>query len=121
VTDDANPCGLPIATTSWPTRRRAASPSAAGASDPPSARSTARSDNGSEPTTETSVSLPSLKLATPRREPSTTWADVMRKPSAEIATPLPAPVAVPRRVRRLTWRLATLGLSASATEITVRE
>ena len=38
-----------------------------------------------------------------------------------MATPLPAPIAGPRRVRRLTWRLATLSLSASATAITVRE
>lgn len=70
---------------------------------------------------ETAVSLPSLKLATPRRDPSTTCAEVIRKPSAEIATPLPAPMAGPRRVRRRTWRLATLALSASATAITVRE
>ena len=30
VTEPAKPCGLPMATTSWPTRRRSASPSAAG-------------------------------------------------------------------------------------------
>ena len=30
VTEPANPCGLPIATTSWPTRRLSASPSTAG-------------------------------------------------------------------------------------------
>ena len=35
VTDPPRPCGLPIATTSWPTRRRSASPSVAGASESP--------------------------------------------------------------------------------------
>src|SRR6476661_3874844 len=37
VTDPANPFGLPIATTSWPTRRRSASPSSAAVSAAPAA------------------------------------------------------------------------------------
>ena len=102
VTELAKPLGLPMATTSWPTRSSAASPSGAGERSPPSARSTARSESGSEPTTDSGVSWPSLKLAVPWRVPSTTWAEVTRKPSAEMATPLPAPVAGPRRVRRCT-------------------
>ena len=46
VTEPAKPCGLPIATTSWPTRSAAASPSSAGRWSSPSARSTARSESG---------------------------------------------------------------------------
>ena len=51
VTEPSNPCGLPIATTSWPTRRRSASPRSAGVSSSPSARTTARSESGSVPAT----------------------------------------------------------------------
>src|SRR5690242_11417183 len=51
VTEPANPCGFPIATTSWPTRSDVASPSSAACSAPASARSTARSESGSAPTT----------------------------------------------------------------------
>ena len=56
-----------------PTRSDPASPSAAARSAPDSARSTARSDSGSEPPTWKSISRPSSKLAVPRRAPSTTW------------------------------------------------
>ena len=49
VTEPAKPCGLPMATTSWPTRSLAASPSCAGRGRSASARSTARSDSGSAP------------------------------------------------------------------------
>ncbi len=44
------------------------------------------------------------------------------KPSWVSATPLPAPTGIrPRRVRRDTLRLATVGASLSATAVTVRE
>ena len=46
VTVPANPSGLPIATTSWPTRSRSAWPSGAGRGLPPVVRTTARSDSG---------------------------------------------------------------------------
>ena len=49
VTEPVNPIGLPIATTSWPTRRRDASPSSADTKPLPWRRSTARSDSWSRP------------------------------------------------------------------------
>ena len=51
VTEPARPSGLPTATTSWPTTSSSASPSSAGGGVVPDARSTARSDSGSAPTT----------------------------------------------------------------------
>ena len=51
VTLPASPSGLPSATTSWPTRSVAASPHGTGGGVAPSARSTARSESGSRPTT----------------------------------------------------------------------
>ena len=117
VTEPANPCGLPIATTSWPTRSAAASPSSAGVCASPSARSTARSESGSAPTTRASTSRPSVNAARMRGLPrrlSTTWAEVSMKPSGVITTPEPPP-------RRATRRLATDGASSSATCVTTRE
>jgi hypothetical protein len=79
VTDPANPYGLPIATTSCPTRSAAASPSVAGARSRPSVRSRARSDSASAPTTSKCISRPSTNDATPSRvAPSTTCAEVTR-------------------------------------------
>ena len=123
VTEPPRPLGLPIATTSWPTLRRSASPSSAGVSDSPSARSSARSDSGSRPITSKRSSRPSEKVARPRAaERPTTCAEVTRKPSGVSATALPAPVGtLPARVRRITRRLATEGASRSATAITARE
>jgi len=51
VTVDSKPRGLPMATTSWPTRSRDESPSAACGRPSASARTTARSLHGSAPTT----------------------------------------------------------------------
>ena len=51
MTEPANPSGLPIATTSWPTRSLAASPNGAAARPPLDVRTTARSESGSRPTT----------------------------------------------------------------------
>jgi hypothetical protein len=119
VTELANPCGLPIATTSWPTLSRAASPSGAGAGTASSARRTARSDSGSVPTTRTRTSRPSVNDARIRRAvPSTTWAEVSRKPSGVITTPDPPPATRPRELSR---RFATDGATFSATCVTTRE
>jgi hypothetical protein len=116
VTEPANPCGLPIATTSWPTRRLAASPRSAGVRSVASARRSARSDSGSAPTTRAEISRPSVNDALTRaRPPSTTCAEVSMKPSGVTTTPEPPPPASPRRVRRDTFRLATEGASVSAT------
>jgi len=76
------------------------------------ARSTARSDSGSVPTTATSTWAPSTKSARPRRACPTTWAFVMRIPSpVTTADPLPRPVRT----------AATLPVSSAATALTVRE
>ncbi len=114
VTEPSKPLGLPTATTSWPTLSSAASPSSAAVRSPSSVRSTARSDSGSRPTTSKRRSAPSEKVARPRSELPTTWADVSRKPSGVSATALPAP-------RRITRRLATDGVTRSATSTTARE
>ena len=108
-----------MATTSWPTRSVAASPSSAACSRADSARRTARSDSGSAPTTVASRSLPSVNVARTRaREPATTCALVSMKPSGVMTTPDPLP-PYPRRVR--TRRLATEGPSTSATLVTTCE
>ena len=65
VTEPANPFGLPIATTSWPTRRVSALPSSAGTRSCVSVRNTARSLKASEPITENSSSRPSTNDARP--------------------------------------------------------
>ena len=58
VTDPVKPSGLPIATTSCPTRRSPASPSSAAGRSPSAVRITARSESGSEPTTSASKLAP---------------------------------------------------------------
>ena len=116
VTEPAKPCGLPIATTSWPTRSPAASPSSTGASVARSVRSSARSVSGSDPTSSAVSSRPSVKEATTRgalRSP-TTCALVSTKPSGVMTTPEPPP-------RRPTRRLATDGASDSATYVITLE
>src|SRR2546430_912903 len=71
------------------------------------------------PMPATAVLMP---ITLPRPAPAMTWAEVMRKPSGVMTTPEPAPSADrPPRVRRLTLRLATEGMSNSATLVTVRE
>ena len=123
VTEPLKPCGLPIATTSWPTRSASASPSSASTKRSPSARTTARSESWSRPTTSKRSSRPSAKPARPwPDERPTTWAEVRRKPSGVSTTALPAPAGTwPPRLRRITRRLATEGVSRSATAITARE
>ena len=119
VTELAKPCGLPIATTSWPTCSAAASPSGAGSGVGSSARSTARSESGSAPTIRSVSSRPSVNEPRTRAAaPSTTCAEVSRKPSGVKTTPEPAPVVRPRRVSR---RLATDGDTVAATCVTTRE
>src|SRR3954465_8774677 len=113
VTDPANPCGLPIATTSWPPRSFVASPSSAGTRSSACARSTARSESGSDPTISASSSRPSTNEATTRGDLSTTWADVTMNPSRLMTTPLPPP----RPLRRF----ATDGASRSLTAMTACE
>ena len=123
VTVPPNPSGLPIATTSWPTRNRSASPSSAAVRPLESRRRTARSESGSAPMTLNSCSDPSANPARP--EPSvlaTTCAEVRRNPSGVITTALPPPSSLrPPRTRRETRRLATDGARRSATEITALE
>ena len=127
VTEPPKPCGLPMATTSWPTCSRPASPRRAAGGEAArcrraSTRRTARSERGSRPTTRKRSSEPSTKVAVPSRAPSTTWALVSRKPSGVMTTPLPAPIAVrPPRTRRATRRLATLRVSSRATVVTTVE
>ena len=99
VTDPANPSGLPIATTSWPTsrrvgvaerRRRAGRRPRRGA--PPGRRAgrpRRPSSASSRPSTRRARRAPSA--------PSTTWAEVRTNPSGVITTPLPRPWAPPRR------------------------
>jgi hypothetical protein len=67
-------------------------------------------------------SLPSAKVALPPSIPWTTWADVSPNPSLEITNPDPAPSGRrPPGTRLVTRRLATEGVSRSATEVTTRE
>ena len=123
VTEPAKPFGLPIATTSCPTRRLSASPSVAGTRSRLSARSTARSENGSAPTTEKRSSRPSTNdTRPPLPGPATTCAEVSMKPSGVSTTALPPPAGMaPRRVRLVMRRFATEAPSRSATAVTVRE
>src|SRR5882672_6186785 len=119
VTDPEKPIGLPIATTSWPTRSWSALPMRIGCSESVRARATARSLRGSAPTTSTSCSVPSLKDALAAPPAATTWAEVTRNPSGVMTTPEPAPPKP--RPRRPMRRLATDGRTASATELTITE
>ena len=113
----ARPSGFPNATTNCPTRSDAASPNSTGAGTSPRARSTARSDNGSRPTTSVRTTVPSVNAASAPLAPATTCALVSNSRSSVITLALPEPL--PRDVR--TTRLATLGNTVSATEITVLE
>src|SRR5207244_1972893 len=119
VTDPENPIGLPIATTSCPTRSWSALPTRAGFSPVARARATARSERGSAPTTSTSYSVPSRNDALAELPAATTWAEVTRKPSGVMTTPEPAPPK-PRPARPMR-RLGTDGRTASATELTMTE
>ena len=123
VTEPPNPCGFPIATTSWPTRSVSASPSSAGSSSAASVRRTARSESASVPTISTSHSRPSANDAMlPRAERWTTCAEVSMKPSGVTTTAEPPPSSVlPPRTRRATRRFATDEASRSATPVTTRE
>src|SRR5437763_3881317 len=123
VTEPANPFGLPIATTSWPTRRVSALPSSAGTRSSVSVRRTARSLKASAPTTENSSSRPSTNDARPPpADCATTCAEVSMNPSGVITTALPPPSSrLPPRTRRDTRRFATDGASRSATWMTARE
>jgi hypothetical protein len=121
VTEPANPCGFPIATTSWPTRRADASPSSAGRSSPSSIPITARSLKRSRPVTEKRNSRPSGNDAHPPRvEAGTTWAFVTSS-RGESTTAAPPASRIPDRERRRTRRLATDGETRSTTSITDRE
>ena len=83
----------------------------------PVARSTARSDSGSAPTTWNGVVVPSENAAFPPVECPTTCAFVSRNPSAVNTTADPSD-SPPRFGTRT---LATLGVSDSATPATMVE
>src|ERR1022692_2699559 len=120
VTLPARPRGLPMATTSWPTRSADASPRRAGGRSPCSATSTARSESGSRPRTRNRSCRPSARSSRPPSPPATTCAEVTRYPSELNATaePLPSGERPPREV---TCTAATDGASSAATCVSVRE
>ncbi len=123
------PRGLPMATTSWPTTRFSASPSAATTGSSSGVkRTTPRSLGGSSPSTSAGTDVPSenVTLISPppsRRPPAlprprTTWllvTAVAVVPSVPRTTPLPPP--------RPSWRPSeiTAGSSVSVTSRTARE
>src|SRR4051812_139328 len=78
VTVSSRPNGLPIATTPSPTSSADESPRASGCSLPEGASTliTARSDEGSAPTSFAVYLLPSLKVTEIELAPSTTWSFV---------------------------------------------
>ena len=121
LTEPANPKGLPMATTSCPTRKVSASPSGAGAYPSPAARTTARSENRSVPITSKATSSPEENVAVPPPPPSTTWAEVTSRPSPERTTAEPDPAGALRPSPPRTRRLATDGTRRSATSTTARE
>src|SRR5919106_4297350 len=121
VTEPGDPSGLPTATTSWPTRSRSASPRVAEVRSVVPTRITAMSESGSVPTISNVASRPSTNDALPPEDPATTWAEVSRNPSGVMTTAEPAPSARPPRRRRRTRRLATEGMSTSATRVTTDE
>ena len=96
VTECCKPKGLPIATTTWPTRTFLELPSVAHGSDPPSvaARSTARSVSASRPTRSARSDRPSGSIAVSRSAPATTWLLVSTRPSGVNTTPEPLPRSV---------------------------
>ena len=87
----------------------------------PFARSTARSDSGSAPTTRNSAEVPSENAAVPLDAWPTTWALVSRNPSPVNTTPDPRLSPMPPRPWRGTRRLATFGVSFAATPETICE
>src|SRR5215469_11129832 len=121
VTEPARPSGLPTATTSWPTTRLSASPSSAGGGVDPPARTTARAERGSEPTTVNEALVPSENNAVPCWLLPTTCALVSRNPSPVKTTAEPR-LSPPRPPPAWGTRtLATLGVSSAATPATTRE
>jgi hypothetical protein len=125
VTEPASPSGFPTATTSCPTTSWSASPSSAGSGVGPFARSTARSDSGSAPTTANGADVPSENDAVPLVALPTTCALVSRNPSPVKTTAEPRLSPRPPRpglaVLSGTRRLATLGVRRSATPETICE
>ena len=117
VTLPASPRGLPTATTREPTLSRSASPYSGGAGTARSARTIARSESGSRPTTSNVATVPSEKATSPLVASPTTWALVTRWPSLLSTTAEPA--ASPRRPRIRSD--ATRGVSSSATPTTTAE
>ena len=100
VPRSSTPKGSPMATTASPTRSTEESPNSAGVRFWASMRSTARSDRASEPTrlawkVRSSVSRTEIETA-----PSTTWALVTSRPSADSTTPEPLEVP-PDRVQEM--------------------
>jgi hypothetical protein len=115
VTVPCSPPGEPIAMTSSPTCTESESPNFAGVSpETPSAWITARSLDGSVPTTDAFTVLPSAKVTVSFSAPETTWLLVRMRPSAPMITPEPTPSAF--AVRTFTW--TTLSLTFSTTALT---
>src|SRR5256886_7350151 len=104
------PSGLPIATTSWPTRSAPESPSSATVSETGGTRSTARSVSGSSPTSSARTRRPSGNAASSRVASWTTWLVVSTNPSGVNTNPEPFPgTSRAGRPRRSTlWRTSTL-------------
>jgi hypothetical protein len=119
VTVDSKPSGLPIATASWPRRKRLESPSvAAGRLRTAPARSSARSVSGSSPSSRASMLRPSGSVSRNSRAPSTTWLLVSTSPSGEMTTPEPTPPRPPALARSTR---TTAGPTRSATAMTASE
>ncbi len=118
VTVHWKPKGLPIATTSWPTRNCRESPSRANAEASPSRRSTARSVSGSSPTRVAPRLRPSGNAASILRASLTTWLLVRTYASGVKTTPEPAP---PPPLAPVTCRCRTAGPTLSTAPITARE
>ncbi len=116
------PSGLPMATASWPTRRRSESAKAAKGRRAASAFITARSVAGSVPTTRTGYVSPSVSVIVSSPEFSTTWLLVRTNPSGAMISPLPAP-SRPQGVYPfcLTRTATTAGPTKSTTLTTARE
>jgi hypothetical protein len=122
-TVDWKPNGLPIATTSCPTRSDADSPNRAVGSPEPSARITARSVAGSLPASVAPSVEPSVSVTSRSVAAFTMWLFVTMYPSGVKITPEPAPIAPADRPGRLLPAAmpTTAGPTRSATETTARE
>ncbi len=120
LTVKEKPSGLPMATTSWPTRNVALRPSSAAGRWVASMCTTARSVAGSSPTTCAECVVPSGSEMATSRAPRTTCALVRRYPSGVKSTPEPPPSGR-KRLRDFTETLATAGPTLSTTEVTARE